>query len=105
MLSRFLIQAAACPKISEIFDRAIFACGAIFSVIYLSLAIDAAARWNVFSGDGESISFRIYRLVVSFYAELYAPPSRRADSRRELNEAKNPVRLGTRATKQSLEIF
>ena len=43
-ISEIFAVRAARPKISEIFGRAALASGAVFRVIYLSLAVCAAAR-------------------------------------------------------------
>ena len=81
---------AARPKISEIFGRAALACGAVFRVIYLSLAVCAAARRSAWIRDGEPKSFRIYRLAVCIHGDVCTPPSRRANSPREISEAERP---------------
>ena len=47
---------------------------------------------RVFGGESRARtkkirSFRIYRLIISNHRDLYVPPSHRADSLREINEA------------------
>ena len=54
------------PKISEIFEGAVLASGAILGVIYLSLAVCAAARRTAWTRAGEpKICFRHYSLAMS----------------------------------------
>ena len=65
----------------------------IIYVIYLFLVICAAARRNAYIRDGERKSFRIWRLIISVYEDLWVVLSRRADRSREINEAERSGRM------------
>ena len=88
-------------QISEIFK---LASGAVFRMIYISLAISIAARRNAKTRDGDLKSFRIYRQAVSIYGDLCAPPSRRTDSPREINEMERLDWIRGRRDQESFEI-
>ena len=91
---------AARSKISErFFGLAALASETVFPVIYPSLAVCAAARRSAQTRDGEAKSSSICRMAVSVHGDLCAPPSRRADSPREINEAERPGWMRGRATR------